>query len=115
MVDYTVYTTTLSNVAFNEELKMNFTKQNERPELLSQLALEVVNCIPPPQALVFYTDGSKSDTGRTGSGVLMKSFRNPDHSSVFRSERVAIQETLDLVLEADENDVWISTDSRSSV
>lgn len=47
MVDYTVYTTTLSNVAFNEELKMNFTKQNERPELLSQLALEVVNCIPP--------------------------------------------------------------------
>lgn len=115
-------TTTLSNVTFNEDLKMNFTKQNEHPELLRQISLEVINSIPS-RALVFYTDGSRSDTGRTGSGVLMKtsteehrySFRNPDHSSVFRSELVAIKEALDLALDADEDDIWILTDSKSSI
>ncbi|GFQ71057.1 hypothetical protein TNCT_624691 [Trichonephila clavata] len=50
---------------------MNFTKHYEHPELLRQLALEVIDNIPS-QALVLYTDGSRSDSGRTSSGVLMK-------------------------------------------
>ncbi|GIX89346.1 hypothetical protein CEXT_804491 [Caerostris extrusa] len=38
--------------------------------LLKQLALETVNDIPS-EALVVYTDGSKFDDGRAGSGVLI--------------------------------------------
>ncbi|GFU33011.1 RNase H domain-containing protein [Nephila pilipes] len=92
---------------------MNFTKQNEHPELLCQLSLEIINSIPS-RALVLYTDVGRPDSGRTCSGVLMKTrtrenrycFRNPDHSSVFRSELVAIRKALNLVLEADAEDVW---------
>ncbi|GFT20247.1 RNase H domain-containing protein [Nephila pilipes] len=39
---------------------------------------------------------------------------NPDHSSVFRSKLVAIRGALNLLLEADADDVWILTDSKSS-
>ncbi|GBL73238.1 hypothetical protein AVEN_159293-1 [Araneus ventricosus] len=55
----------------------------------------------PSQALVLYTDGSKSDSGRAGSGVYAKAedglvfrcrFRNPDNCSVFRSELLANRE-----------------------
>ncbi|GFU30389.1 hypothetical protein NPIL_551541 [Nephila pilipes] len=68
---------------------------------------EVINSIPF-RALVLYTDGSRSDSGRTGSGFLRKistrehgyCFRNPDHSSVFRSELAAIRVTLNLSMEA---------------
>ncbi|GIX83498.1 putative RNA-directed DNA polymerase from transposon BS [Caerostris extrusa] len=96
-------TTVLSNATFNEDLKVKFIKHEEHPELLRQLALEIINNISP-RALVIYTDGSKSDSGRTGSGIFMKTstgefryrFRNPDHSSVFRSELTAISEALSL-------------------
>ncbi|GIY47537.1 putative RNA-directed DNA polymerase from transposon BS [Caerostris extrusa] len=99
-------TTILSNVTFNEDLKVKFIKHEEHPELLRQLALEIINNISP-RALVIYTDGSKSDSGRTGSGIFMKTstrefryrFRNPDHSSVFRSELTAISEALSLALD----------------
>ncbi|GFX15895.1 ribonuclease H1 [Trichonephila clavipes] len=58
-----------------------------------QLALEVINDIPV-QALIIYTDGSRSDMGRAGSGIFSNTpgndvkigIRNPDHCSVFRSE-----------------------------
>ncbi|GIY91993.1 RNase H domain-containing protein [Caerostris extrusa] len=111
-------TTVLSNVTFNEDLKVKFIKHEEQPELLRQLALEIINNISP-RALVIYTDGSKSDSGRTGSGIFMKTsagefryrFRNPDHSSVFRSELTAISEALSLALDFKVPDVWILTDS----
>ncbi|GFU26450.1 RNase H domain-containing protein [Nephila pilipes] len=75
-------TATLSKVSFNEDLNMNFNQE--------QLSLEVINSIPS-RALVLYTDGSRSDSGKTGSGVLMKTstgeqrycFRNPDHTLQF--------------------------------
>ncbi|GFR30828.1 RNase H domain-containing protein [Trichonephila clavata] len=96
---------------------MNFTKHNEHPELLRQLALEVIDNIPS-QALVLYSDG-----GRTGSGVFMRTntekfryrFRNPDNSSVFRSELVDIREALNLALGNRASDTWILIDSKSSV
>ncbi|GFV98467.1 hypothetical protein TNCV_624261 [Trichonephila clavipes] len=62
-----------------------------------QLALEVINDISY-QALIIYTDGSRSDTGRaesdmfsntTGNDVKI-SIRNPDHCFVFRSELGAL-------------------------
>ncbi|GFR28143.1 RNase H domain-containing protein [Trichonephila clavata] len=98
---------------------MNF---NEHPEPLLQLALEVIDNIPS-QALVLYTDGNTSDSGRTGSDVLMKTnieeigyrFRNPDNSSVFRTELVAIREALNLALDNRASDTWILTDSKISI
>ncbi|GIY93243.1 RNase H domain-containing protein [Caerostris extrusa] len=112
-------TTILSNVTFNEDLKVKFIKHEEHPELLRQLTLEIINNISP-RALVIYTDGSKSDSGRTGSGIFMKTtgefryrFRNPDHSSVFRSELTAISEALSLALDFKVPDVWILTDKGS--
>ncbi|GFU48226.1 RNase H domain-containing protein [Nephila pilipes] len=69
---------------------------SEHPELLLQLSLKVI----PSQTL--NTDGSRSDSEKTDSGIPMKSsageyryyFRNPDHSSDFCSELVAIREYL---------------------
>ncbi|GIY85200.1 probable RNA-directed DNA polymerase from transposon BS [Caerostris extrusa] len=91
-----------NNVTFNEDLKGEI-KHEEHPELLRQLALVIINNISP-WALVIYIDGSKSDTGRTGSEIFMNTstgefryrFRNPDHSSVIRSELAAISEALSL-------------------
>ncbi|GFW05718.1 putative RNA-directed DNA polymerase from transposon BS [Trichonephila clavipes] len=70
-----------------------------------QLALEVINDIPD-QALIVDTDGSRSDTGRAGSGIfsnthgndVKNSIMNPDHCSVFRSELIAISGALDHAL-----------------
>ncbi|GIZ00100.1 RNase H domain-containing protein [Caerostris extrusa] len=105
-------TTVLSNVTFNEDLKVNFIIHEEHPKLLRQLALEIINNISP-RDLVIYTDGSKSVSGRTGKGIFMKTstgefryrFRNPDHSSVFRSELIAISEALSLALDLKVPDV----------
>ncbi|GFY28438.1 RNA-directed DNA polymerase from mobile element jockey [Trichonephila clavipes] len=65
-----------------------------------------VNTRRPDQALIVYTDGSHSDTGRAGSGIFSNSpgndvkisIRNPDHCSVFRSELIAISGALDHAL-----------------
>ncbi|GFY35202.1 RNase H domain-containing protein [Trichonephila clavipes] len=77
----------------------------------------------PDQALIIYTDGSRSDTGRTGSGSFSKtpgndvkiSIRNPDHCSVFRLELIAISGALDHALNSYKDIIWILTDSRSSI
>ncbi|GFT33443.1 hypothetical protein NPIL_146991 [Nephila pilipes] len=77
-----------------------------------QLSLDVINSILS-LALILYTDGSRFDSGRTDSGVLMKTstgehkyyFRNPYHRSSFRFELVAIREAINLALEADADDV----------
>ncbi|GFW06613.1 hypothetical protein TNCV_2189461 [Trichonephila clavipes] len=57
-------------------------------------------------AFCIYTDGSRSDTGRAGSGIFSNtpgndvkiSIRNPDHCSVFRSELIAISGALSIML-----------------
>ncbi|GFY46019.1 RNase H domain-containing protein [Trichonephila inaurata madagascariensis] len=51
-------------VEFREELLTSTPKHSSHPELLRQLALEVINGIPD-QALIIYTDGSRSDTGKS--------------------------------------------------
>ncbi|GIY24088.1 uncharacterized protein CEXT_295791 [Caerostris extrusa] len=113
---------TKRNVTFNEDLKVKFIKHEEHPELLRQLVLEIMNNISPRPWFI-YTDGSKSDSGRTGSGIFMKTstgefryrFRNPDHSSVFRSELTVISEALSLALDFKVPDVWILTDNKKGV
>ncbi|GBN81678.1 hypothetical protein AVEN_187609-1 [Araneus ventricosus] len=88
-----------------------------------QLSLEVINNIPS-QALVLYTDGSKSDSGRTGSGVYTKAedglvfrcrFRNRDNYSVSLSELLTIREDLDFALRFETSDTYILTDNKSSI
>ncbi|GBL98715.1 hypothetical protein AVEN_8618-1 [Araneus ventricosus] len=90
---------------------------------MRQLSLEVINNIPS-QALVPYTDGSKWDSGRTGSGVYTKAedglvfrcrFRNPDNCLVFRSALLAIKEALDFPLRFETSDTYILSDSKSSI
>ncbi|GFT97726.1 RNase H domain-containing protein [Trichonephila clavipes] len=86
-----------NHVEFREELLTSTPKHSSHPELLRQLALEVINVIPD-QASIIYTDSSRSDTGRAGSGIFSNtpgndvkiSIRNPDHCSVFRSELILL-------------------------
>ncbi|GFT11269.1 RNase H domain-containing protein [Trichonephila clavipes] len=104
-----------NHVEFREELLTSIPKHSSHPELLRQLALEVINDIPD-QALIVYTDGSRSDTSRAGSGIISNtpgndvkiSIRNSDHCSVFRSELIAISGALDHALNS-------YKDSKSSI
>ncbi|GFW09027.1 uncharacterized protein TNCV_3081191 [Trichonephila clavipes] len=57
-----------NHIEFLEELLTSTPKHSSHPELLKQLALEVINDIPD-QALIIYTDGSRLNTGRAGSGI----------------------------------------------
>ncbi|GBM03393.1 putative RNA-directed DNA polymerase from transposon BS, partial [Araneus ventricosus] len=63
--------TSLDRVSFNDQLLSSAPKHTQHPEMMRQLSLELINNISS-QALVLYTDGSKSDSGRTGSGVYAK-------------------------------------------
>ncbi|GFX90506.1 RNase H domain-containing protein [Trichonephila clavipes] len=111
-----------NHVEFREELLTSTPKHSSHPELLRQLALKVLNDIPN-QALIIYTDGNRSDTGRAGTGIFSNtpgndvkiSIRNPDHCSVFRSEVIAISGVLDHALNSYKDSIWILTDSRSSI
>ncbi|GFV92617.1 RNase H domain-containing protein [Trichonephila clavipes] len=111
-----------NHVEFREELLTSTPKHSSHPELLRQLALEVINDIPD-QALIIYTDRSRSDTGRAGSGIFSNtpgndvkiSIRNTDHCFVFRLELIAIRGALDHALNSYKDSIWILTDSRSSI
>ncbi|GBN24394.1 hypothetical protein AVEN_259482-1 [Araneus ventricosus] len=61
---------------------------------MRQLSLELINNIPS-QALVLYTDGN--------------------NCSVFRSELLAIREALNFALHFENSDIYILTDSKSSI
>ncbi|GBO46887.1 hypothetical protein AVEN_244706-1 [Araneus ventricosus] len=115
--------TSLDRVSFNDKLLSSAPKHTHHPEMMRQLSLELINNIPS-QALVLYTDGSKSDSGRTGSGVYAKAedglvfrcrFRNPDNCSVFRSELLAIREALNFALHFENSDIYVLTASKSSI
>ncbi|GFR26879.1 uncharacterized protein TNCT_241141, partial [Trichonephila clavata] len=75
--------------------------QRDLPAYLKQLALERIGEIPI-DAIQVYTDSSRDDYYRSGSGICIKSQdhnlkiqrRNPDGCSVFRSELLAIDEAL---------------------
>ncbi|GFX01120.1 RNase H domain-containing protein [Trichonephila clavipes] len=77
----------------------------------------------PDEALIVYTDGSRSYTGRAGGGIFSNtpgndvkiSISNPDHCSVFRLELIAISGALDHALNSYKDSIWILTDSRSSI
>ncbi|GFX08457.1 uncharacterized protein TNCV_3269461 [Trichonephila clavipes] len=92
----------LSNFYFN--LSLPIIKRNFVSSHLRHLALEIINIIPN-DAIKIYTDGSRI-SNQTGSGIyivphqekLSLKKRNPDFSSVFRSELLAIDVGLDAIL-----------------
>ncbi|GFV13229.1 RNase H domain-containing protein [Trichonephila clavipes] len=111
-----------NHVEFREELLTSTPKHSSHPELFRQLALEVINDIPD-QALIVYTDGSRWDTDRAGRGIFSNtprndvkiSIRNSDHSSVFRSELIAISGAHDQDLNSYKDSIWILSYSRISI
>ncbi|GFV65223.1 putative RNA-directed DNA polymerase from transposon BS [Trichonephila clavipes] len=98
------------------------TKPDLIPAHLRQLALESINEIPC-DAIKIYTDGSRLDD-RAGSGIYIGNsgqnfyfcHRSPDFSSVFKSELTAIKLGLEAIInESDYKELWILSDSRSSL
>ncbi|GBM03606.1 hypothetical protein AVEN_203177-1 [Araneus ventricosus] len=53
-------------VFFHTNLPVQVNKQKDHPTYLRQLALEIINDIPV-DAVKVYTDGSRNDSGCTGS------------------------------------------------
>ncbi|GFX51917.1 uncharacterized protein TNCV_3063341 [Trichonephila clavipes] len=94
----------VSRIFFHPELPVHVNKPADIPAYLKQLALERIGDIPI-DAVQVYTDDSRDDYYRFGSGIYIKSQdhilriqrRNPDGCSVFRSELIAIDEALVLL------------------
>ncbi|GFW77817.1 uncharacterized protein TNCV_3403931 [Trichonephila clavipes] len=108
---------------FHQELPVHVNKQAHLPAYLKQLALERIGDIPI-DAVQVYTDGSRDDYYRSGSGIYIKSQdhilrihrRNPDGCSVFRSELIAIDEALgSLASLPNGKEIWTLSDSRSAM
>ncbi|GFS95270.1 RNase H domain-containing protein [Trichonephila clavipes] len=109
--------------SIHTELPVHVNKQADLPAYLKQLALERHGGIPI-DAVQVYTGGSRDDYYRSGSGIYIKSQdhilkihrRNPDGCSVFRSELIAIDETLgSLASLPTGKEIWILSDSRSAI
>ncbi|GFV70580.1 uncharacterized protein TNCV_3841641 [Trichonephila clavipes] len=113
----------LSRVFFHPNLSPHVNKTSDPPEFLKQLALEVISNIPD-DALLIYTNGSRNEHSRSGSGIYIKSQnysshikpRNSDGCSVFRSELIAIDTGLKEALSTPGlNSIWILSDSHSAI
>ncbi|GFT49608.1 RNase H domain-containing protein [Trichonephila clavipes] len=110
---YIVAATEIETLAYVGDIAMNHTTAKIYGALRNGLMLQLHETI----------DGSRSDTGRAGSGILSNtpgnnvkiSIRNSDHCSVFRSEFIAISNALDHALNSYKDSIWILTDSRSSI
>ncbi|GFW98209.1 RNase H domain-containing protein [Trichonephila clavipes] len=112
----------LPRVHFHFNMSTPVTKKDLIADHLRQLALESINEIPC-DAIKIYTDGSRLDD-RAGSGIYIENsgqnfyfcHRNPDFSSVFKSELTAIKLGLEAIInESDYGELWILSDSRSSL
>ncbi|GFX76834.1 uncharacterized protein TNCV_1952751 [Trichonephila clavipes] len=113
----------LDGVFFHPELPVHVNKQADLPAYLKQLSLERIGDIPI-DAVQVYTDGSIDDYYQSGSGIYIKSQdhilriqrRNPDGCSVFRSELIAIDESLgSLASLPNGKEISILSDSRSAI
>ncbi|GFX31294.1 putative RNA-directed DNA polymerase from transposon BS [Trichonephila clavipes] len=61
----------LPRIHFKSEMGTHTSKNQDPPEYLRQLALEIINKIPAA-AMQIYTDGSKDDRNSCGSGIFIK-------------------------------------------
>ncbi|GFU24356.1 uncharacterized protein TNCV_942491 [Trichonephila clavipes] len=108
---------------FHPELPVHVNKQADLPAYLKQLDLERIGYIPIDVVQV-YTDDGRDDYYRSGSRIYIKlqdhilriQRRNLDGCSVFRSERIAIDEALgSLASLPNGKEIWILSDSRSAI
>ncbi|GFS56764.1 uncharacterized protein TNCV_2221951 [Trichonephila clavipes] len=110
----------LQRVTFHYNLMPNVNKMSDHPELLKQLALEVIDGIPLDAAKI-YIDGSKGETNTNGNGGLIElpglvikfQRRNADHASVFRTELIAIMCGLSFINNIRDlavSEIWILTE-----
>ncbi|GFY26915.1 uncharacterized protein TNCV_930561 [Trichonephila clavipes] len=60
----------LPRVHFKPEMGAHTSKNQDPPEYLRQLALEIINKIPAT-AMQIYTDGSKDEQNSCGSGIFI--------------------------------------------
>ncbi|GFV27924.1 uncharacterized protein TNCV_3887631 [Trichonephila clavipes] len=113
----------LEGVFFHRELPVLINKQTYLPAYLKQLALERIGDIPI-DAVQGFTDDSRDDYYRSGSGIYNKlqdhisiiQRRNPDGRSGFRSELIAIDEAhFSLASLPNGKEIWILSDSRSAI
>ncbi|GFW83157.1 RNase H domain-containing protein [Trichonephila clavipes] len=113
----------LPRVHFKPEMGAHTTKNQDPPEYLRQLALEIINKIPAA-AMQIYVDGSKDDRNSWGSVIFIKApncshnikIRNLDFYSVFRSELISIDEALRIIKTVTSSDgILILYDSRSAI
>ncbi|GFR25250.1 hypothetical protein TNCT_183371 [Trichonephila clavata] len=89
------------------DLKCSASKQTHHENRLRRLALEIINCISE-EAVQVYTGGNHTED-RIGSGIFIDSpplkttikARNPDTCFVFRSELIAINIGLDVIISYD--------------
>ncbi|GFQ82455.1 uncharacterized protein TNCT_341311 [Trichonephila clavata] len=112
----------LQGVTFHTTSRTNVNKMSNSPppELLKQLALEVIDGIPL-DAVKIYINGSR-ETNTTGNGVLIElpgrmnkiQRRNADQGPVFRTELIAIMCCLSLINNIQDqafSEIWNLTDS----
>ncbi|GFV05680.1 RNase H domain-containing protein, partial [Trichonephila clavipes] len=111
----------LEKINFHEELLSRVVKHSEIPDLIRQLALKTISCIPQT-SLQIYTDGSKGDGGisvqlLTSSAVMDNKIKYTNFCSVFKPALIDIRRGFQYACETEVQfeDVWILTDSRASV
>ncbi|GFT08625.1 probable RNA-directed DNA polymerase from transposon BS [Trichonephila clavipes] len=111
----------MPRVFFHFDLNSTANKQTHLDVHLKQLALEIISSNPKDVVQVC-TDGSRTEN-RTGSGIYIRTphldttlkQRNPYTYSVFRSELIATNKGLDVILSYDINFGELLSDRRSAL
>ncbi|GFX64303.1 metabotropic glutamate receptor 8 [Trichonephila clavipes] len=111
----------IPKVHFHFDLSTPVVKGDLIPDHLRLSALEIIDGIPS-DPIKIHTDGSRL-SDRAVSGIYIEKreerslcHRNPNFSSVFKSELIAKERGLETVLnEQDFGDLWILSDSCSSL
>ncbi|PRD33610.1 UNVERIFIED_CONTAM: gag-pol [Trichonephila clavipes] len=107
-------------VYFHPNLSAHVNKTSDPHEFLRQLALEVISNIPD-DAFLTYTDGSRNEHSRSGSGIYISSQNYSSHTKLRNSdgvdlELIAIDTGLEEALSIPgSNRIWILSDSRSAI
>ncbi|GFW91096.1 RNase H domain-containing protein [Trichonephila clavipes] len=105
------------------KLPVHVKTQADLPAYLQKLVPERIGGIPI-DVIQVYTDGSRYDCYRSGSGIYIKSQdhvlriqrRTPDGCSVFRNKLIAIDEALGTLTSLPtRREIWILSDSRSAI
>ncbi|GFY33341.1 uncharacterized protein TNCV_1897931 [Trichonephila clavipes] len=109
-------------IFFKTEYLRLFKKCTQLPQYVRRIALEAIHKISC-DVLQSNTDDRMGVGAVSSSGIFIKKGhgikicqRNPDYCLVFREELLAIEEALKFCFtESIKTDIWILSDSRSSI